>query len=429
MNFIQVQKPPVPKVSSLKDPLIINFASGQPPENLLPFKLVAEAASNLLREYTESETCSHVISPLSYGDNTEFFCQRLASFLEVECGRRGVNPDLIVPTGGVSSGLDLLCTMLCKNLPQSKRGVVFVEDATYYLSAGIFEDHNLYICTLPMDGEGVIIEEFRNILHTMSAEGSELIPLFFYTIPTFHNPTGRTMPLQRRHEVLSLTQEYNVFVVADEVYQMLGFTEYLDAEKHNRIEEHFAHDYYPSLVTIPLNRLQDTPPQDTSPQDTPPQDTVKIPPSAEVFDHVISVSSFSKILAPGLRVGWVEFASMELANRFKSLGVLRSGSSISHFASCVAVSCMLDVDSQNVDGSGISEGTSEAAVVKSESICVTDSEEGYTSCQLRQHIRHLRETLATKYEVLTSSLMEYSQNFLGEAHGTDMGVSNHTNRA
>jgi 2-aminoadipate transaminase len=305
----------------------INLTCGQPPENLLPFRLVAEAAAKLLSRHIADEGCTLVRSPLSYGDNTEFYCQRLAAFLMAEGGREFVNPELLVPTAGISNALDMVTTMMCKGIPQSKQGVVFVEDATYFLSMGIFQDHNLLVKPIPLDKDGVIIEEFRSVLQEMTEEDSHFLPLFFYTIPTFHNPTGRTMPLKRRQEMLALTKSFNVVVVADEVYQLLGFTNYLRNRTTDGIyhDPTFSHSAYPSLVTI-------------CPFD-----------GSQPYDHVISVSSFSKILAPGLRVGWAEFSSLPLAQRFKSLGVLRSGSSISHFSSCVAVSCTLGIEEEEIN--------------------------------------------------------------------------------
>ena len=382
----------------------VNFASGQPPENLLPFKLVSDATSKLLIEYVAHGNCTGTVSPLSYGDNFSFFSQRLAKFLETECGREYVDPDLLVPTAGVSNALDLISTMLCKNLPRSKVVVVFVEDATYYLSMGIFEDHDLHIHAVPMDEYGIVIHEFRQLLQDMSREDSPYLPLFLYTIPTFHNPTGRTMPVQRRLELLHLTREYNVTVVADEVYQMLGFTDILRGEPpqaHN-----YARDCYPSLVSLAC-----------------PADDDNVTTAASVggggscsFDHVISVSSFSKLLAPGLRVGWAEFSSPTLAQRFRSLGVLRSGSSICHFASCVAVSCML------LRGDG-EQRAAEDTLTDTErrgyghEASGSPAEEHYLPCPLRTHIRHVRGTLADKYGALTSALMRYSNEYLRSADG------------
>lgn len=306
----------------------INLTCGQPPENLLPFRLIGEATAKLLFQYVSDEGSSLVRSPLSYGDNTDFFCQRLASFLRTECGREYVIPDLLVPTAGISNALDMISTMMCKNIDRSRKGVVFVEDATYFLSMGIFEDHNLLVKPIPMDADGVMIEEFRQILEEMSCENSTFLPLFFYTIPTFHNPTGRTMTLKRRQEMLALTKAFNVVVVADEVYQMLGFTSHLQSRSHTSADN--IQSSYPSLVTICPESTADTAPM-------------------QPYDHVISVSSFSKILAPGLRVGWAEFSCPHLAKKFKSLGVLRSGSSISHFSSCVAVSCTLGIEEDEIN--------------------------------------------------------------------------------
>jgi len=340
----------------------VNLACGQPPENLLPFQLVSSAAIKLLSGQYEMSQYDDSSSPLNYGDCNTFFSKRVASLLHDECGRDSIDYNLIVPTAGVSNALDMICTMLCKGL--NKQGIVFVEEATYFLSMGVFEDHGLIIQPVATDDEGIVIDDFRRLLEALGTEGAaSLQPLFLYTIPTFHNPTGRTMSLSRRRQLLELTREYGVFVVADEVYQMLGFTSSLTSRKDS-LSSTNPNALYPALVSL------------TPPSSCP----------LDLYEHVISVSSFSKILAPGLRVGWVEFSCPALAERFRALGVLRSGSSISHFASCVAVCCLSDP---------------------------TDPDSTHPQCPLRSHMQYLRDTLARKYEALTDALVEYSRRLLG----------------
>lgn len=191
----------------------LNLSSGQPPSEFLPSQIVLEATSRLfgfdMSPYPQSSPI------LSYGDNTSFFSRRVAHFLSTECQRSQVDSNLIVPTAGVSNALDMICTMLCKDV--RKTPVVFVEDSSYYLSMSIFEDHKLHICSLPTNSDGIIIDIFQMILEALLSSDS-FHPLFVYTIPTFHNPTGRSMPLKSRIELLRLTKQYGVYIVCDEVY-------------------------------------------------------------------------------------------------------------------------------------------------------------------------------------------------------------------
>jgi DNA-binding transcriptional MocR family regulator len=346
----------------------INLSSGQPPEGLLAYDLIKNATNRLLSEnMKKNSSLSLSSSPLAYGDQYQFFSKRIASFLEIESGRESIDSELIVPIAGVSNGLDLICTMLCRDLT-SARGVAFVEESTYFLSISLFEDHGLLVVPLPTDCDGILIEEFRTILEKMKDDRT-VVPLLLYCIPTFHNPTGRTMPPIRRLQLLDLTQEYSLVVVADEVYQFLGFTEYLpnpyrhlDSQSTTSVT---IQTYYPSLVSL-------------SPS----------------YDHVLSLSSFSKILGPGLRVGWIEFASHRMKKRFDSLGVIRSGSSICHFTSYVAVTSILCPE--DLSPGSYSEG------------------DGLWrhNCPFRSHLNGLRASLALKYVALLSSLQRYRLEYL-----------------
>ena len=111
-------------------------------------------------------------------------------------------------------------------------------------------------------------------------------PVFLYTIPTYQNPTGRTLSHSRRQELLALAVEHDFLIVADEVYHLLDYA-------------------------------------------TPPP-----PPFAAYVDSgkVLSLGSFSKILAPGLRLGWVQ-TTPQRARRFAASGLVDSGGGLNQFTS------------------------------------------------------------------------------------------------
>ena len=109
---------------------------------------------------------------------------------------------------------------------------------------------------------------------------AEFRPTFLYLIPTFHNPTGATISQERRERLVQLAKEHNFIVVADEVYHLLSYTSYA-----RKPPKSFA-TYIDS-------------------------------------ENIISLGSFSKILAPGLRLGWLQ-AHFEKIKRFNTCGLLDS---------------------------------------------------------------------------------------------------------
>jgi DNA-binding transcriptional MocR family regulator len=179
-------------------------------------------------------------------------------------------------TGGASQGLDLICTLF------SRPGdTIFVEEPSYFLALRIFADHGLNIVSLPMDDQGLVIEALEQNL-------SQHTPAFLYIIPSFHNPSSVTLTAERREQLVQLSQQHDLIIVADEVYHLLSYA----AEPPPPLASHI----------------------DRSP--------------------VISLGSFSKIMAPGLRLGWIQTGT-ELINRLSDCGLVDSGGSLNHFTSGV----------------------------------------------------------------------------------------------
>lgn len=182
-------------------------------------------------------------------------------------------PDQIMATSGNSQALDLICTCFAK-----PGDTVLVEAPSYFLALRIFADHGLNLMPVPMDERGVKTDALEEILGTVS-------PAFFYTIPFFHNPTGITMSLERQEALAALAEQHDLMIVSDDVYWFLNFD----------------HPPPPSLA-----RFAD-----------------RIP--------VLSLGSFSKILAPGLRLGWIQ-ARPELIKKLTRTGLVQSGGGLNPFA-------------------------------------------------------------------------------------------------
>jgi DNA-binding transcriptional MocR family regulator len=231
----------------------------------------------LLRKAAADRLGSDNAAYLAYGaeQGDGHFRQALANFLREHIQMPVELKDLFI-TGGASQGLDLICTLF------SRPGdTIFVEEPSYFLALRIFADHGLNIVSLPMDERGLIVEALEQKL-------AHRAPAFLYTIPTFHNPSSLTLAEARRNRLVQLSRQHNFPIVADEVYHLLAYNA------------------------------------------APP------PPLASHIEScpVISLGSFSKIMAPGLRLGWIQ-AGAALMERFTGCGLLDSGGGLNPFTSGV----------------------------------------------------------------------------------------------
>ena len=256
-------------------PEMIDFGSGQPGMDLLPVSILRQAAENQLARTDPSF--------LAYGaeQGNGYFRIALAKFLSQQYRLPVAAEDLFI-TAGASQGLDLICTLFTR-----PGDTIFVEEPTYFLALRIFADHGLNVVSLPMDDDGLVVEALEEKL-------SQFKPVLLYSVPTFHNPSSITLGAGRREQLLHLSLEHNFLIVADEVYHLLSY--------------------------------------DAAP---PP------PPLAAYIESgsVLSLGSFSKIMAPGLRLGWIQ-AGARLIERFVACGLLDSGGGLNPFTSAVICSAV-----------------------------------------------------------------------------------------
>jgi len=212
---------------------------------------------------------------LQYGadEGNAGFRSSLAQFLSRRYAMPVTAAELVV-SAGASQALDLVCTRF------ARRGdTIFVEEPTYFLALEIFRDHGLQVVGIPIDGDGIRIDALQDALRQHR-------PAFLYTIPSFQNPSGTTMSAERREQLMAVSQAHDLLVIADEVYQLLDFG--------------------------------------TAP-----------PPPLAAHCHtarVLSLGSFSKICAPGLRLGWIQGAP-DLLHTITRSGVVQSGGGLSPFVS------------------------------------------------------------------------------------------------
>lgn len=221
-------------------------------------------------------------SILQYGveQGSGYFRHELSQFLSARYGAV-VDPDQLFITAGASQGLDLLCTHFAY-----AGDTIFVEEPSYFLALRIFVDHRLKIVSLPIDENGLIIDALEEKL-------TEHKPAFVYTIPAFHNPSSVTLSASRRERLVRLSEKHRFHILADEVYHLLDY----------------AAAPPPPMLTY------------------------------DTKGTVLSLGSFSKILAPGLRLGWIQ-AKPVLVNRLTGSGLLESGGGLNPFASSLVQSAL-----------------------------------------------------------------------------------------
>jgi 2-aminoadipate transaminase len=251
-------------------PGFIDLGMGNPDPSLLPLEL--------LRSSSEAFFARKDVRPLHYGaEQGDGDLRRELSGFLAEAYRLPVEPGSLFITAGASSALDLICTLFTR-----PGDVIFVEEPSYFLALRIFEDHELKVVSIPMDDEGLCVEDLEKQI-------IEFQPKLIYIIPTHQNPTGRTLTQERRETLVAMARRTNVLIVADEVYHFLDFS-----------------GSQPQPLAV----------------------------FCENGEQVISVNSFSKILAPGLRLGWIQ-AHPTVIQRLAGSGLLDSGGGMNPFTSAL----------------------------------------------------------------------------------------------
>ena len=224
-------------------------------------------------------------SILQYGkeQGNGYFRRTLSRFLST--GYQSItDPENLFITTGATSGIDLFCACFTK-----PGDTVIVEEPTYFLALRLFADRQLNVIGLPTDMDGMDMD-------ALEKKVSESPPAFVYIVPTFHNPSGATLTAERRKRLLQLSHKYNFYVLADEVYHLLSYT---------------------LVPPPPMGNLS-------------------------MGSKIISVGSFSKILAPGLRLGWIQ-ADSNIIKQLSRMALLQSGGGMNPFTSAI-VQSMIELD-------------------------------------------------------------------------------------
>ena len=228
----------------LGKPGIISFAGGFPDSAMFDVEGIKEAANKALTDEPGAA--------LQYGATEGYnpLREQLAAFM----GSKGVDvsPDGLIVTTGSQQALDLLGKTMID--PGDK---VIVEGPTFLATIQCFRLYGAELISAPIDENGVKTDELEKLI-------AEHKPKFVYLIPTFGNPSGALLSLQRRKKVLALAVKYNTLIVEDDPYGDL----YFNAAPP------------PSILSLSKD----------------------VPGSTELIAHC---GSMSKVLSPGLRVGWM----------------------------------------------------------------------------------------------------------------------------
>ena len=219
-------------------PQMISFAGGLPTTECLPVKEIREIAADILGG-------AGAIGALQYGlsEGVPEFREQLKYFL-LDVGIKAQSIDNLFVVSGGQQGIDLMCKVFI-----DKGDVVLVENPTYLAFLQIAATYEARVVGVDSDKQGLVLSDLEEKIKKYK-------PKFIYVVPTFSNPTGRSYTAENRKGIAYLADKYDVMVLEDDPYSRLRFTG----------------DFIPALKSFDLS------------------------------DKVVYVTSFSKILSPGLRV-------------------------------------------------------------------------------------------------------------------------------
>lgn len=222
---------------------VILFDSGFAAPQLLPD----------LTEFAEKALTAHREEVLQYapGHGQPMLREWLAGMMNDDgCA---LSPDHILIVNGAKHGLDLVCRLLL-----DEGDAVVVTAPTYFTAIPIFGSFGVEFIEVGQDELGLDVDALEAVLDRRAREGLAA-PKLIYNVPEFHNPTGATMPLERREALLALAEWHGIRVVEDTPYRRVRFDG----------------DSVPSLKSL------------------------------DRYGSVFHVGTFSKLVAPGLRIGWI----------------------------------------------------------------------------------------------------------------------------
>jgi len=221
---------------------IISLAGGNPYTK--DFKM------NKIVEATTETMLSHGSAALQYGSSEGQIGLKKHIRALMATENIMVDREDFIVTGGSQQGLDILGKVFIE-----PGDTILIEAPSYLGALSAFAGYEPRIVSIPLDESGLVVSELELRLKELAAEGIK--PKFLYTVPNFHNPAGVTLSLERRQRLIELSHAHQLLLIEDNPYGRLRF----------------EGDYLPSL--------------------------------RELDENVVYLSTFSKILSPGIRLGWL----------------------------------------------------------------------------------------------------------------------------
>ncbi|UAN46206.1 PLP-dependent aminotransferase family protein [Serratia sp. JSRIV001] len=222
---------------------VISLAGGIPSDALFDFEGLSIATQQAITEQPKSA--------FQYGltEGSELLREGICTL----CAKRGVNakPEDIVVTAGSQQALDLVMRAVI-----NPGDVFVVERPTYLAALQTLELAEANVMSVSSDSDGMVVDELAELLKTQKIKG-------VYVVPNFGNPSGLTLSAARREQLVKLAVEHNFLIIEDDPYGELRFTEERNATLYQVSQQVLGHT-----------------------------------------ENIIYTSTFSKILAPGLRLGW-----------------------------------------------------------------------------------------------------------------------------
>ena len=192
-------------LKAMSDPTLISLAGGNPDPESFPVKEMAEISQNLF--------LNNAAKALQYGITEGYtpLREQMKERLEKKFNINKEANELIITTGG-QQGLDLTCRVLC-----NEGDIVVCENPSFLGALNSFRSFGAELVGVPVDDDGMNMEELENVLK--NTKNVKMI----YTIPTFQNPMGVTMSLEKRKKMLALAEKYDVIILEDNPYGELRF--------------------------------------------------------------------------------------------------------------------------------------------------------------------------------------------------------------
>ncbi|HDZ35746.1 MAG TPA: PLP-dependent aminotransferase family protein [Thermococcus sp.] len=224
---------------------VISLAGGLPAPETFPVEII--------KKITEDVLTNHADKALQYGTTTGFTPLRLtlAEWMEKRYGIPAGDVEVMIVAGS-QQALDLIGRVFI-----NPGDIVVVEGPTYLAALNAFKYYEPEFVSIEMDDDGMRVDVLEEKLKKLKAEGKKV--KFVYTVSTFQNPAGVTMSLERRKHLLELAKEYDFLIVEDGPYSELR---------------------YSGEPIPPIKHFDDE-------------------------GRVLYLGTFSKIFAPGFRIGWI----------------------------------------------------------------------------------------------------------------------------